>query len=197
MTRAFAVFAFLLLLCAAGAAAATATAAPASAPSVAATVAASGPALSRAPKAPEDLGPAEIDVSDYPEEYRNTYQKIFLPAFKRWGSAAHVLNSPIIEMDEATERTERAAHPQLFADSRIALPSRDGWKKYMQGLLNKPACCGACPTLTLEQARAVRSFLVYDSLRRKTGANTDAWIRHRRELVDRFETMQPQEKRNP
>lgn len=153
-----------------------------------------------APVLPEDLGPKEIDVSAYPEAYRTTYERIFVPAFKKWGTAARVINSPLVELDEKAERSERLAHPKLFADPQVAQPTRDGWKKYVEALYRRPACCGACPTLTLEQARALRSFLVYDSLARKTGAHADAWMKHRRSLIGRFRQSnrdQDQERTKP
>ena len=151
--------------------------------------AAAKPGIPSGPPVPEDLGAATIDASSYPAEFQETYRKIFVPAFKQWGTAARAINSPIVELDETTERSERLAHPGLFADSRIAEPTRNGWKKYVEGLYRKPACCGACPTLTLEQARALRRFLVYDSLVRKTGPRADAWIAHRKDLITRFEKL--------
>lgn len=52
---------------------------------------------------PEDLGPAEIDVSSYPGEHQRTYREIFIPVFSFLGDAARAVNSPLIEMDPAFE----------------------------------------------------------------------------------------------
>ena len=144
------------------------------------------------PSLPDDLGPAEIDVSGYPDSYQKTYREIFLPAFRVWGTTARVINSPIIEMDPQAERDERNAHPELFSDSRVAQPTADGWKRFVADIRRKPPCCGACPTLTKTQAKELWEFLVFDSLRRKTGSRADEWIRHREDLLRRFETEYPE-----
>jgi hypothetical protein len=110
---------------------------------------------------PEDIGPAVIDVSSYPAEYQKTYKEIFLPVygFLR-GGPARALNSPLIAPDD--------------------------WRREVMRVKNRPPCCGACPILSMEQARALWRFLVYDSARRKTGINAASWAEHRRGLIERF-----------
>lgn len=113
------------------------------------------------PEFPEDLGPASLDVSSYPAEYRKTYDEIFLPVygFLR-GGPARALNSPLITSGE--------------------------WRKEVMRVKNRPPCCGACPVLSMADARALWRFLAYDSQRRKTGPNAAAWAEHRRRLTERF-----------
>jgi hypothetical protein len=142
--------------------------------------------LSKKIKLAEDLGPAAIDVSSYPEEMRKTYQDIFLHLFSFFGTTARIINSPIIEMDEHLEAQERRDNPNLFSDPDLAQISRDGWKKSVEEIHQRPPCCGACPLLSLEDARALRRFLVYDSIQRKTGPNAKAWIEQRKDLLRRF-----------
>lgn len=115
------------------------------------------------PQLPEDLGPAEIDVSDYPAELQKTYREVLVPFFSKFGGTARVINSPLVTSDE--------------------------WKKEIERIRTRPPCCGACPYLNLEDARALRKFLVYDSGRRKTGRNAAAWTALRAGLVERFNSQ--------
>lgn len=139
------------------------------------------------PPVVEDLGPSVIDVSSYPEEHRKTYQDIFVPVFGLLGGTARAVNSPIIELDGHREEQERRDNPELFANPDIAVVSRDGWKKRVEEIYHRPACCGACPTLTREKAKALWRFLVYDSIRRKTGRQARGWSLFRGDLTRRFE----------
>lgn len=149
---------------------------------------ASPPKPAAAPELPEDLGPATIDVSDYPAEQQETYRKIFLPVygFLR-GGAARALNGPLLELDPAGEAALRREHPELFADARLVTVAPDAWRKEVMRVKNRPPCCGACPVLTMEDAKALWKFLAYDSVRRKTGPQAPDWAAHRRELIERFE----------
>lgn len=140
---------------------------------------------------PEDLGPSDIDVSAYPEEHQKTYRETFLPVFGFLGTTARMVNSPLVELDPALEAAETRLHPDLFSDPLVARATRDGWKREIAAVHRRPPCCGACPVLTLDQARALWRFMVYDSLARKTGVNAEKWIAHRRALVERFRRMHP------
>lgn len=140
------------------------------------------------PELPEDLGPAAIDVSSYPAEYQETYRKIFLPVygFLR-GGPARALNSPLLELDPQGEAALRREHPELFAGAGLVAVAPDAWRREVMRVKNRPPCCGACPVLSMEDAKALWRFLAYDSVRRKTGPAAAAWAARRRELVDRFE----------
>jgi hypothetical protein len=141
--------------------------------------------LSKTPR-PEDLGPAIIDVSSYPEEYQKTYREVFVPYFTTHGGLPRAINSPIIELDAHLEEQVRRESPQLFSDPQVAQVSRDGWKTLVRKLYLTPACCGACRLLTLEQARSLWRFLVYDSIQRKTGRKAGLWALERKDLVMTF-----------
>lgn len=157
--------------------------------------AAASPAPKAAPEVPEDLGPAAIDVSTYPQEQQRVYHDIFLPvyAFIR-GGAARAVNSPLIEIDAAGEEAERRAHPAIAGDPLLADYTRGGWRSEVLRLKNRPRCCGACPILTRADAEALRHFFVYDSLRRKTGASAEAWAVRRREMIRRFDELQKEKR---
>lgn len=128
---------------------------------LAASAAAGAPPAKAPAEFPEDLGPAVIDVSSYPAEHRKTYKDIFLPVygFLR-GGPARALNSPLVASDE--------------------------WRREVMRVKNRPPCCGACPILSMADARALWRFLAYDSQRRKAGASAAAWAEHRRRLTERF-----------
>lgn len=137
---------------------------------------------------PEDLGPAVIDVSDYPAEHQKAYKELFLPVYELLrGGPARAINSPLLEIDGAGENALRRTQPELFQDPRLLTATRDGWKKEVFRVKNRPPCCGACPVLTQKQAQQLWRFLVYDALRRKTGPAAASWLSHRKMLVDRFE----------
>lgn len=150
-----------------------------------------GPPPAGAPAAAEfaeDIGPSVIDVSSYPKEHQETYHDIFLPAYALIrGGPARAINSPLIEIDAAGEKALRRAQPELFADARLARVTPDGWRGEVFRVKNRPPCCGACPILTQQAARALWRFFVYDSLRRKTGPAAADWLAHRRRLIRLFE----------
>jgi hypothetical protein len=145
------------------------------------------PALKATAKQPEDLGPATIDVSAYAPEQKRVYRDVFLRVYGFLeGGPARAINSPLLEIDPAGEAAERRAHPEEYADASLIAPSRDGWRREVLRIKTRPPCCGACPVLSREEARQLWTFLVYDSVRRKTGPAAAAWFASRRELKRRF-----------
>ncbi|OGS04314.1 MAG: hypothetical protein A3G41_06740 [Elusimicrobia bacterium RIFCSPLOWO2_12_FULL_59_9] len=141
---------------------------------------------------PADLGPVEIDVSGYPPEHQNTYREVFLKVFGFLRTTSRVINSPVVEFDPRLEEAERRLRPEAFSDPRILLATRDGWKKKVEEIRRRPPCCGACPVLSLQEAKALWKFLVYDSLARKTGPRSEAWSRHRMRLIELFRGRYPE-----
>jgi hypothetical protein len=155
---------------------------------LAAAAAAAAPV--KVPPRPADLGPKTIDVSSYPAELQRTYRETLLPLAPFLpGGSARLLNSPLIEIDPAGEAALRKAHPELFADPRLAVVGPDVWRREALRLKNRPPCCGACPILSMAQARALWKFFAYDSLRRKTGDAAPAWAARRRELIAEFDRL--------
>ena len=149
-------------------------------------------ALSRKALYPEDLGPADIDVSSYPAELQAAYRDIFVPVFSFLCGTARIVNSPVIELDPAAAAELRRSEPGLFEDPRVAAVSADGWKRKVKEVRDRPPCCGACPVLSSTDAKALYKFLVYDSRVRKTGARGAGWLRQRRELLERFKKEHPE-----
>jgi hypothetical protein len=141
---------------------------------------------------PEDLGPATIDVSDYPQEYQDTYRAIFLRVYAILrGGPARAINSPRLELDPQGEQALRRQSPELFASEDIVDVGEHSWRDEVMRVKSRPPCCGACPQLTMDQARRLWRFLVYDSLRRKTGDQAQAWAAHRRKLLEQFAARRP------
>jgi hypothetical protein len=89
----------------------------------------------------------------------------------------------LLELDPAGEAGLRREHPELFKEPGLVEIAPDAWKKEVTRIKNRPPCCGACPQLTMAQARALWRFLAYDSLRRKTGPNAAAWAESRKQLL--------------
>lgn len=148
------------------------------------------------PEQPADMGPAVIDVSDYPAEQQRVYRDIFLPVYAVLkGGPARAINSPLVEIDPAGEEAERRAHPAVYSRPGIVEPTRDGWRSEVVRIKTRPPCCGACPLLSKEDAQALWRFLVYDSLRRKTGPATERWAGERGQLLERFDEAVKQETR--
>jgi hypothetical protein len=151
------------------------------------------PALKGPPERPEDIGPAVIDVSDYPPEQQRVYRDVFLPVYTILkGGPARAINSPLLEIDPAGEQAERRAHPDMYADAAVVSPTRDGWRQEVVRVKTRPPCCGACPVLSREDSQALWKFFVYDSIRRKTGPAAAEWAAHRRELIRRFAAQEKQ-----
>ena len=157
--------------------------------------ASASPAPKGPPELPEDMGPAAINVSNYPTDQQRVYQKLFVPIYsEQRGGTARALNSPLIEIDAAGEEAERRAHSRIADDPQLVSYTRGGWRSEVLRIKNRPPCCGACPILSRADAEALRHFFVYDSLRRKTGAVAEAWAAQRRELIRRFAEFQKEKK---
>lgn len=140
---------------------------------------------------PEDLGPAAIDVSGYPAEYQATYRDIFLRVYSlRRGGPAREINSPLLELDPRGEAALRREQPELFAAPGLIAVGRHAWRDEVMKIKSTP-CCSACPRLSMDEAKALWRFLAYDSIRRKTGANAQAWAAHRRTLLEEFAKRRP------
>lgn len=86
-----------------------------------------------------DLGPAEVDVSSYPEEQQANYA-VFSRTCSQCHSPARPLNAPIV--------------------------SRKDWKRYVLRM-NLRTQVRPGTKITKEEAREIVDFLVFDSRRRK------------------------------
>jgi mono/diheme cytochrome c family protein len=145
-----------------------------------------------------DLGPASVDVSSYPQELQDTYKNIFLVKCQRCHTASRPLNSQFVEPSGPKEGHQakiaqwKTEHPEMFQDKLVWqiegwTSSHPGaWDRYVHKMMAKPGC-NIAPT----DGKKIWQFLTYDSEHRKTGANAAAWAAHRRKLLADFKAQHP------
>lgn len=129
---------------------------------------------------PNDFGPAEIDVSSYPKQFKQSYRTF---AFKcaACHTIARVVNSQFLELTEDELKKAKKDEPELFKDEKIVKAEAGIWNRYVKRMMSKPGCPVG------KDGKAIWEFLVYDSKVRKTGANAKAWREHRGHLLHEFE----------
>lgn len=134
---------------------------------------------------PNDFGPDEIDVSEYPKELRATY-RVFKFKCAACHTIARPMNSQFLELTPEEAAQLKKDDPQLFADDRVVKPEEGIWKRYVKRMMSKPGC-----PVKAEDGKQIWQFLVYDSKVRKTGANAAAWRKHRKHLLHEFAEKYP------
>lgn len=147
-----------------------------------------------AAKAPyaNDLGPAELDVSDYPERIQKGYQ-LLQNRCARCHTAARPLNAEFVEVkgklgDQKTFIEDlKDNHPEMFGCEEVWKIEPGIWKRYVKRMMRKPGC-----KLKPKEARAVWEFLVYDGQHRKLGESRKSWREHREKLLAAFKEKHPQ-----
>jgi hypothetical protein len=129
---------------------------------------------------PNDMGPAEVDVSEYPKNIREGYK---LMAFKcaACHTAARPINSQFLELSEEEEEQFKKDNPEIYKDERVVHIDEKIWNRYVKRMMAKPGC-----PVKGEDGKKIWEFLVWDSKARKTGPNAKAWAAHRRKLLDDF-----------
>ena len=134
---------------------------------------------------PNDMGPAELDVSEYPKNIREGYK---LTVFKcaACHTAARPLNSQFLELTAEEEAAFKKEFPEIHGDKRIVHIEDKIWNRYVKRMMAKPGC-----PVKGEDGKKIWEFLVYDSKARKTGANARAWAKQRRELLHEFAEKSP------
>jgi mono/diheme cytochrome c family protein len=145
-----------------------------------------------------DLGPASIDVSSYPQELQDTYKNIFLVKCQRCHTASRPLNSQFVEPSGPKDQHQakidqwKKSNPEMFQDKLVWqiegwTPSHPGaWDRYVHKMMAKPGC-----NIAPADGKKIWQFLTYDSEKRKTGANAAAWAEHRRKLLADFKAKNP------
>jgi hypothetical protein len=133
---------------------------------------------------PNDLGPAEIDVSDYPKEMRQSYH-VFAFKCAACHTVARPINSQFLELTPEELATAKKDDPDLFKDSKLVMPEEKIWSRYVKRMMLKPGCPVG------KDAKTIYEFLVYDSKVRKMGPNAAAWREHRRGLLKEFKEKYP------
>jgi hypothetical protein len=120
----------------------------------------------RNPDYAEDLGPATIDVSQYPADMQRGY-KIMEAKCIRCHTTARAVNSPWVDTKD--------------------------WARYINRMRLRPPCCNQCPVVSLSDAKASHRFMVYDSHIRKTGPREAEWKQFREQLMNEFRRKYPKQ----
>lgn len=134
---------------------------------------------------PNDFGPAELDVAEYPKNIREGYK---LTVFKcaACHTAARPLNSQFLELTKDEEAAFRKEHPEIAKDERLVHIEEKIWNRYVKRMMAKPGC-----PVKGEDGKKIWEFLVFDSRVRKTGAKATEWAAHRRKLLHEFAEHHP------
>lgn len=129
---------------------------------------------------PNDMGPAELDVSEYPKSIREGY-KLMLFKCAACHTAARPINSQFLELTKKEEEAFKKENPEIHRDKRLVHIEDNIWNRYVKRMMSKPGC-----PVKGEDGKKIWEFLVWDSKARKTGANAKAWAEHRRKLLHEF-----------
>jgi hypothetical protein len=134
---------------------------------------------------PNDMGEAEIDVSEYPKPIREGYK---LMSFKcaACHTPARPLHSQFLELTAEEEAAFKKEFPEIHGDKRLVHIEDKIWNRYVKRMMSKPGC-----PVKGEDGKKIWEFLVYDSKVRKTGANAKAWAKHRKKLLHEFAESSP------
>ncbi len=133
---------------------------------------------------PNDMGPAEIDVSGYPKEMRQNY-RVFAFKCAACHTIARPINSQFLELTPEEQAAAKKEDPDLFKDSKLVMPEDKIWSRYVKRMMAKPGCPVG------KDGKIIYEFLTYDSKLRKTGANAKAWREHRAHLIHEFKEKYP------
>jgi len=156
---------------------------------------------------PNDFGPDKLDeatLKSYPADKQEGY-KLMLLRCAQCHTPSRPLNSRFVEPDagdvtpadrdakEGVVLTKwKTEHPQLFKDNSVWQIEVSLWNRYVKRMLSKPGCgVDAGGKMTTAEAGKIYKFLVYDSARRKIGANAEKWKAHREKLINELKTKNP------
>lgn len=134
---------------------------------------------------PNDMGPAEIDVSAYPKALRQTYSVM---AFKcaACHTVARIINSQFLELSAEEIAKAKTEDPELFKDKNLTLVEDKIWSRYVKRMMAKPGC-----PVKGEDGKKIWEFLVHDSKVRKTGENGKGFRAERAKLLKDFKASHP------
>lgn len=138
---------------------------------------------------PNDLGPEKIDedIKDYPAAHKEGYQ-LLLAKCAQCHSSARPLNSRFVEpagKDPAVAALKKS-NPELFKDAGVWQIEGAVWNRYVKRMMAKPGC-----NIDKAAGKKIWEFLVYDSEKRKLGANAKKWEAHRKKLLSDFKAKYP------
>lgn len=134
---------------------------------------------------PNDMGPAEIDVSSYPKAHQKAYRTF---AFKcaACHTIARPINSQFLELTPDEIAKAKKDDPELFKDEKLTMVEDLIWNRYVKRMMSKPGC-----PVKKEDGRPIWEFLVYDSKLRKTGEAGKEFRKMRAHLLHEFKEHHP------
>jgi hypothetical protein len=139
------------------------------------------------PVFPNDFGSTRIDVSGYPERYREDYP-VFVKRCSQCHTLARAINSQYLQMTPQEQQAARTQEPELFQDDKIWYVSDSVWNGYMQQMHIKAGASIRHYPADIDQ---ITEFLIYDSKARKTGAQRESWHAARQKLLADFKKSDP------
>ena len=149
---------------------------------------------------PNDLGPDTLDaetLKSYPADIQEGYKLLRGSDKKRNCQSCHTsarpLNSRFVEPEgkNEAERKDNIAklkksNPEMFEDMTVWQIEWDQWQRYVKRMMSKPGC-----SVSKDDGMKIWRFLVYDSSKRKLGANAEKWKAHRKKLIEEFKQKYP------
>jgi len=140
---------------------------------------------------PNDLGPDKLDaetLKDYPADKKAGYE-LLLVRCAQCHTPSRPLNSRFVEPEgkDAAVAALKKSNPELFRDASVWQIEGTVWNRYVKRMMSKPGC-----KISNVEGKKIWEFLVYDSSKRKLGANAQKWEAHRKKLVADFKTKYPQ-----
>lgn len=134
---------------------------------------------------PNDMGPAEVEVSEYPKPIREGY-KLMVFKCAACHTPARPINSQFLELSAEEETQFKKDNPEIHKDKRLVHIEDKIWNRYVKRMMTKPGC-----PVKGEDGKKIWEFLVHDSKVRKSGANAKAWAKHRAKLLHEFAEHHP------
>lgn len=145
---------------------------------------------------PNDFGPEKLDdavLKSYPAAIQDGYKSL-IKGCAQCHSAARPLNSRFVEPEGGKDEKKQEAalaewkksHPEMFKDQSLWQPEARIWSRYVKRMMSKPGC-----EISQAEGKKIYEFLVYDGVKRKTGANAAAWAEHRKKLISEFKAKHP------
>jgi hypothetical protein len=148
---------------------------------------------------PNDFGPETLPdsvIKSYPANVQAGYKKLLSnkSGCAQCHTSARPLNSRFVEPEGGTDEAKGEAalakmkkdQPELFKDGTAWQVETKVWSRYVKRMMSKPGC-----NLQKADGKDIYTFLQYDSLKRKTGANAAAWAEHRKGLVEQLKAKNP------
>ncbi len=142
---------------------------------------------------PSDLGPNTIDVIGYPANHQAGY-KVMVAKCAQCHGPERPLNHRFVEPEGGKDEKAQAAamaalkgkNPEMFTSPTVWQVEVRVWARYVNRMMNKPGC-----KISKAEGKQIYEFMVYDSLKRKTGPAAKSWEAHRKKLIADFKTKHP------